>query len=106
MVRRDLDGFDLFFPIFSMIVYYAKMKEFDAFLMLTKVIGMCMPRQIHALPYRKTPNNFSCYVKLLQIIITAQQLMVSPDQSKGQIRRFHRFNLHLASSSSSFDFFR
>ena len=29
--------------------------------------------------------NFSCNVKLLQIIITAQQLMVSPNQSKGQI---------------------
>ena len=37
----------------------------------------------------------SCNVKLLQIIITAQQLMVSPDQSKSQIRRFHRFHLHL-----------
>ena len=34
-------------------------------------------------------------MKLHQIIITAQQLMVSPDQSKGQIRRFHRFHLHL-----------
>ena len=39
--------------------------------------------------------NFSCNVILLQIIIFAQQLMVSPDQSKGQIRRFHRFHLHL-----------
>ena len=39
--------------------------------------------------------NFSCNVKLLQITITAHQLMVSPDQSKGQIHRFHRFYLHL-----------
>ena len=39
--------------------------------------------------------NFSCNVKLLQIIITTQQLMVSPDQSKGHIRRFHRFHLQL-----------
>ena len=29
-------------------------------------------------------------MKLNQIVIPAQQLMVSPDQSKGQIRRFHR----------------
>ena len=36
--------------------------------------------------------NFSCNVNLLQIIMTAQQLMVYPDQSKGQI---HRFHLHL-----------
>ena len=34
-------------------------------------------------------------MKLLQIIITAQQLMVSPDQSKGQVRCFHHFHLHL-----------
>ena len=34
--------------------------------------------------------NFSCNVKVLQIVITAQQLMVSPNQSKGQILRFHR----------------
>ena len=40
--------------------------------------------------------NFSCNVKLLQIIITAQQLMVSPDQSKGQIRRIHiHIHIHL-----------
>ena len=36
-------------------------------------------------------------MKLLQIIIHTQQLMVSPDQSKGQIRRFHYFYLHLNS---------
>ena len=29
--------------------------------------------------------NFPCNVKLIQITITVQQLMVSPDQSKGQI---------------------
>ena len=40
-------------------------------------------------------DGLSCNVKLLQIIITTQQLMVSPNQSKGQIRRFHRFHLHL-----------
>ena len=34
-------------------------------------------------------------MKLLQILITAQRLVVSPDQSKGQIRRFHRFHLNL-----------
>ena len=34
-------------------------------------------------------------MKLFQIIITAQQLMVSPDQTKSQIPRFHRFHLHL-----------
>ena len=39
--------------------------------------------------------NFSCNLKLLQIIITAQQLMVSPNQSKGQIRSFHRFHFHI-----------
>ena len=39
--------------------------------------------------------SFSCNVKLLQIIIISQQLMVSADQSKGQIRRIHRFHLHL-----------
>ena len=39
--------------------------------------------------------NFFCNMKLLQIITTAQQLMVSPYQSKGQIRRFHRFHLYL-----------
>ena len=39
--------------------------------------------------------NFSCNVKLLQIIITAQQLIVSPDQSKGQIQTL-----------TIFDFFR
>ena len=31
----------------------------------------------------------------LQIRITAQQLIVSPDQTQGQIRRFHPFHLHL-----------
>ena len=34
-------------------------------------------------------------MKLLQIIMPAQQLMVSPYQPKGQIRRFRRFQLHL-----------
>ena len=33
-------------------------------------------------------------MKLLHIIITAQKLMVSPDQSKDQICRFHHFHLH------------
>ena len=34
-------------------------------------------------------------MKLLQIIMPAQQLMVSPYQPKGQICRFRRFQLHL-----------
>ena len=32
-----MDGFDFFLAIFSLIAKYAQMKEFDAFLMLTKV---------------------------------------------------------------------
>ena len=32
--------------------------------------------------------NFPCNVKLIEIAITVEQLMVSPDQSKGQIRSF------------------
>ena len=43
----------------------------------------------------KSNFKFSCNAKLLQIIITAQQLIVSADQSKGQICRFHRFHVHL-----------
>ena len=39
--------------------------------------------------------NFSCNRKLLQVIITVQQKMVSADQSKGQICCFHRFHLYL-----------
>ena len=34
--------------------------------------------------YKVSNFNFSCNVKILQIIITAQQLMVSPDQSNNQ----------------------
>ena len=35
-------------------------------------------------------------MKLLQIMISAQQLMISPDdRSKVQICRFHSFHLHL-----------
>ena len=41
-------------------------------------------------------------MKLLQIIITAKQLMVSPDQSKGQTHRFHR----LTSSIKGFHFYQ
>ena len=42
--------------------------------------------------YKVSNFNFSCNVKLLQIIITAQQLMVSPDQSN--IRFFSLKPLH------------
>ena len=56
-------------------------------------VGVGMSGWAYTRSNNKISNfNVSCNMKLLQIIITPQQLMVSPNQSKSEIRRFH---LHL-----------